>query len=165
ITLRQSLIIRIHGAKVTDTTGQELRILEIGITNPIARDLAVSVHDNGRDGQMLVNIDNPRKFCDRLRTISRRVFPEIKYIVTPYSLRHSVSADLKAQGLPVETRARFLGHQSGRLQRAYGRARQCKYPLISVRKVSATEMGRHTETATWPGKPKQASAVVRSHAP
>ena len=88
-------------------------------TTARARDLAQAGLDKGSDGRLLASIDDPCKFCDAIRTVSRRVSSGVRYVVSPYTFRHAVSADLKKQGFSVETIARWFGHQSGLSQRGY----------------------------------------------
>lgn len=150
LTPRGTLLFGIMGAKVTEYSGQKLRMLEIRINNDVARDLAQAVIDKGIDGRLLVRIDDPRKFCDAVRTASRRVFPGLRYVVSPYTFRHAVSADLKKQGFSVETIARWLGHQSGISQRGYGKGRLSKLAFLCVVRAAATCPVRDTAPASWP---------------
>ncbi|OYV47844.1 MAG: hypothetical protein B7Z77_11590 [Acidocella sp. 20-58-15] len=117
---RGYIAVRIEGAKVTAKNGQPVRSMVFRIDNVIAQTLASIVSKQGAGGLLKVSINDPRTYCDFVRSLSRRVFPDAGYIVTPYSFRHSFALDQKAQHVGGEALAKALGHASGRSQKAYG---------------------------------------------
>jgi integrase len=131
------IAVRIKGAKVTAKTGQPLRGIAFPIDNVIAQMLARMVAERGKHGLLRVSINDPRKFCDFVRSLSRQLFPPTEYIVTPYSFRHGFASDQKAQRAGGELLAKALGHVSGRSQRAYGSTGQGRRPLVTITAVEA----------------------------
>ncbi|MDE8347127.1 MAG: site-specific integrase [Acidocella sp.] len=139
----------IEGAKVTTKNGQPARSIAFLIDNVIARMLAnIVVAKKTERGKLKVSIKDPRKFCDVVRSLSRTVFPEVDYIVTPYSFRHGFAADQKARKVDPADLAKALGHVSARSQRAYGSTGQGRRPLIALTQVIATRPVRALDRAT-----------------
>jgi integrase len=58
---------------------------------------------------LVVRVGDARRLSDALRATSRRVFPGLTYVITPYSFRHAWAADAKA-GAAASARA---GGRSG----------------------------------------------------
>jgi len=133
----ESVRITIRGAKITKSSGQPLRQLWLTNNSSMVRQLLSQMASTG-SGRLIVSIDDPRNYCDYIRSLSRRLFPDVKYTVTPYSFRHQFSADHKAQGVAVATLARMLGHVSGKSQQRYGATRQGRAPVAPVKEVAAS---------------------------
>ena len=97
ITDERRLGFIIQGGKVTAQTGQPQRVIEVEIDNEVAEALAKRV----AAGSMLVCIVCPRKLSDKVRGMSRRLFPKIGYVISPYTFRHAIAAREKACGRSV----------------------------------------------------------------
>jgi hypothetical protein len=114
-----------------------------------------AVEAHGRNGSLKVAISDPRAFCDYVRRLSRRLFPKVRYVASPYSIRHGFAADQKAQKVSAEALAQMMGHVSDRSQRSYGVAQQGRQPLSHVGATSATRPVHHIgelraqHTPTW----------------
>jgi hypothetical protein len=149
------LVVTIHGAKVTLKTGQPIRVLKFRPECKLTVALANVVAAQGRGGCLAVTIADPRKFCDFVRALSRRVFSNSFYTVSPYSFRHAFAADQKARGVPPEMLAQMMGHVATRAQRGYGVAAQGRYPLASVIEVFATRPIRrkNERPVVWRNRP------------
>ena len=141
------IAVSIQGAKVTATTGQPVRGMAFPIDNLIAQMFSRWVVERSKGESVTVSITDPRKFCDFVRSLSRHVFPEADYIVTPYSFRHAFASDQKAQQAGGEVLAKALGHVSGRSQRGYGSAGQGRRPLTTITAVEAPRPVRALDRA------------------
>ena len=71
------------------------------------------------------SIKSAKRLTDEMSRISRKIWPELKPAVTPYTFRHAFSAEAKA-ALPPEQVAAALGHVSVKTQRHYGTRRQAR---------------------------------------
>ncbi len=147
----EKLWITIQGAKVTPTSGQPVRQLEFSAAVPFAQVLQTIT--SAQAGGMVTMIDCPKAFSDFVRALSRQVFPESKYVVSPYSFRHAFAADRKAEKLPKDQIAAMMGHLSMQSQKAYGIASQGRWPLAPVQSVSASRVVNGvTETISVSGE-------------
>lgn len=134
---KDKLYVYIKGAKVTETSGQEKRLLgfeKIDGINIIFWDL-VRRQPHSRLG---IKIDDTKKYSDYIRSLSHRKFPKCKHVVSPYSLRHQLAANLKAAGYKDEVISKCLGHRSGRSKQAYGVIRQGRRGSIGLSNVRAS---------------------------
>ena len=61
-----------------------------------------------------------------LRRISKKIWPKRKSIISAYSFRHQMSADLKKNGIDCEEIALRLGHSVTKTQSIYGHTNQGK---------------------------------------
>jgi integrase len=153
LTTAGRLRLTIWGGKVTDLTGQPFRIIEVAIDNAPARTFA----SRATVGSLLVSVEDPRKLSDKVRNMSRRLFNDMKYVISPYTFRHATGAALKAQGASAEECAKALGHVSGESPRHYGTARQGGLVPGSICSVSAARPVRKTDVSQW----GEVAAVVK----
>lgn len=112
----QNLIITILGTKLTDTSGQPERRVQVKINTPEAMHLL----EQCRNGNTLSVTTNPVNFTAAIIKAGKIAFPHLTMTVSPYVLRHSISAELKASGISAERIAQALGHQATKSQQAYG---------------------------------------------
>lgn len=110
------LLITIRGTKLTETSGQPERRMQIKINSPEAQHLLGQC----QNGNPLTVITNPVNLTAAIIKAGKLAFPQLKMTVSPYVLRHSVSAELKASGISEERIAQTLGHQVTKSQQAYG---------------------------------------------
>ncbi len=142
------ILISIQGAKVTEITGQPLRQLSFDNRTGIAKELHIRASSRG--GTVQVSIPDPRAFSDLVRLLSRRLFPAVGYVASPYSFRHAFAADRKAEGTSRDQLAQMLGHVSDRSQQAYGVVRQGRTPLVPVQAVAASRaVVQRVELKRW----------------
>ncbi len=62
-------------------------------------------------------------FCHAMIRIGRKLFPELKETVSPYSFRHRFASEMKAAGASWADIATALGHSTDKCTKIYGRAR------------------------------------------
>lgn len=124
--------VRIDGAKVSETKGQQIRILyfdpDINELNKVIKTFL------DEHGPMTIKLpeSNPDKpepaktvnaFTRAVKYAAGKAGPKFSK-VSPYTFRHQKAADLKKEGHSEEKRAAFLGHRSTRTQQQYGFAQQ-----------------------------------------
>jgi integrase len=141
ITPAGRLRFTIEGGKVTARTGQPVRMIEVPIDNEVAQALV----DRAAAGVLVVRITDARKLSDKVRSMSRRLFPKIAYMISPYTFRHAIAAREKAHGRSVTSLAKVLGHVSGRSQRGYGTPQQGRHLGGSIYAVGAQRQVRNTD--------------------
>lgn len=115
----RTLILRINGAKVTDTKGQPIRVIRSACTRPEADHLR-SLCAKAKGSVMIRPSCSPERLYDSVSHYGAKTFPRHKYQVAPYSYRHQVAADLKTEGADREWIAAVLGHASTRTASWYG---------------------------------------------
>lgn len=108
-------LIKVIGAKVTETHGQPSR--------------TVTVHRSSEPAQALLAVGEFRVPSAHAITVwvarvSAKLWPRVKSRPSPYSFRHAASADAKAAGVSRAGVAKFLGQASERTQQNYGKAGQ-----------------------------------------
>ncbi len=130
--------VRIPGAKVTEVSGQPSRRLAIDGMTPQGRALLDAL--GGRDA---LTIRRPAK---RLTKDLAAIRAKIGLKVSPYSLRHQASANLKAELGPAASKkvAEALGHATTRSQGRYGSVRQAQSGGSGVVGVKASREVRET---------------------
>ncbi|MBS7793108.1 hypothetical protein KTR66_24210 [Roseococcus sp. SDR] len=98
-----TVLAEVEGAKQRRVTGeaprgQPRRRLAVrpgpGSAEAVAR-LRRALAGEGTD-ILVVRVEDARRLSDALRATSRRVFPGLNYVITPYSFRHAWAADAKA---------------------------------------------------------------------
>ena len=114
------LIIMIRGTKLTDASGQPERVLRLKTNSPEAAHLLQQC----QDGNFLTVGTHPANLTAAIIKAGRIAFPNLRMTVSPYVLRHSISAELKASGIDEEEIAKTLGHQATKSQQAYGHQAQ-----------------------------------------
>jgi integrase len=143
----------IQGGKVTEWSGQPARVLDVAIDNAAAQALA----KRAAAGPLLISIEDARKLSDKVRGRSRRLFPGMKYLISPYTFRHAVGAREKARGRSVGSLAQSLGHVSGQSQRSYGTPRQGGLLPGHIHAVAAARPVRKTDVSQW----REVAAAVK----
>lgn len=96
--------------------GQEYRQLTLEPSGNEARALLHSVEANDI---LRVVIKNAKALSEAIRRHSKKLWPRRKYVVSPYSFRNQLSADLKNDHSPAEV-AMIMGHSVCRTQQYYG---------------------------------------------
>ena len=91
-------------------------MLEINAQTRDAQHLVDQVKERG---EFVVHA-NAGALSDRVRHLSKTVFPRYKERVSSYVYRHQVSADLKASGASSTDVSTALGHSSDETKRYYG---------------------------------------------
>lgn len=137
---RGRLIVFIPGAKVHDGhgAGQPRRILLID--------------EDTEAGQALANLlgDNPsitvQRRADRLNKDFEKIRRSIPWKVSPYSMRHQLTSNLKADMGPdrADHIAAALGHRVTKSQFRYGSVRQAQKGGGSIRAAKATHAVKET---------------------
>jgi len=136
----------IPGAKVGKNSGQEMRRLAIDSESSAGRALLEVLGDQNR---MTV-----QRGAKRLNKDMSAIRQKIGLTVSPYSLRHQTSANLKAQygENGVEKVAEALGHAVTRSQGRYGSVRQAQSGGSGIMAVRATRPVKETRSkGTKPG--------------
>lgn len=111
------LVCVISGTKVSEQSGQPIRVLKLSPDSVEARFLA----DYCKDGEATIKIRSAKAFCESLAAAGRRAFPRARQRISPYVLRHHFSATVKSQ-LGREDVAACLGHICTRTQENYAGA-------------------------------------------
>ena len=118
----QFIVVTIAGAKVTQTSGQPIRVLTYPLPgNELIQRLAASVGL----GEHVIKIDDPRRFSTSIRDAGKRAFPLLRRTLTPYNFRHQVASNLKAT-LESDDVSKALGHCSDKTATRYGHSGQSK---------------------------------------
>jgi integrase len=146
LTAHRRLRFTVQGGKVTAQTGQPVRVIEVAINNAAAQALAM----RAAAGVRVVRITDARKLSDKVRGMSMRLFPQIGYVISPYTFRHAIAAREKARGRSVGSLAKVLGHVSGKSQRAYGAPQQGRHLPGSILAADAERPVRNTDLSRWP---------------
>lgn len=121
---KQKIYLGLKGSKVTSSNGQPQRVLGIDLSHRWGEQLAnVLAH-------WPVPVTLQMK-AGLLAALVKRVAGRVQffgehqdYVISPYSFRHQVAADLKSQGKTPAWIAALLGHRSERTQTTYGHWRQ-----------------------------------------
>lgn len=129
------LIFKVLGTKrgKNNNYGQEKRFVKVSITNPAASFLVNNIENNDNKN-IIVSIETTEGFSQAVNDASKRIWKSKKEHVSPYSFRHSFSADVKSFANEVmmeedESKrliAQALGHSSADTQQNYGTSQQSK---------------------------------------
>ena len=132
------LIIMIRGTKLTDTSGQSERVMRVKISSLEAAHLLRQC----QDGSPLSVTTHPANMAAAIIKAGKIAFPNLQMTVSPYVLRHSVSAELKASGIGEEQIAKALGHQATKSQQAYGHQAQASgsHNILAVAAKTAVRL-------------------------
>jgi hypothetical protein len=114
----------IQGIKTHDGKyGQDVRSFEV---LPSRLDHHHLVRRLNCSGGELVITAKAGALSDRVRQLSKRVFPLLKNSVSAYVFRHQISADLKASGMDSVDVSAALGHCVDETKGYYGRAQSAR---------------------------------------
>jgi integrase len=139
----RAIRLTIRGAKTSVHSGQEQRVLTISNPDELLGEMRL---EPGL--KIMIASDTGQAFQKRMTRLATKLrFKE----VTPYSFRHAFSADLKRSGMTTNEIARAMGHQSEKMQRNYGHAKQSR----SGRRIEVTA------TATTPPRPEKVKLAER----
>jgi len=143
--------VKTHGGKY----GQAERAFSVSADRPELTYLRDRVIKN--DGP-LVAIAAAGALSDKVRQLSKKVFPGLKSTVSAYVFRHQVAADLKASGLSDREVSAALGHSVDETKSYYGAAQSARSTggftniqasrmvrELTREKVSQLERGRSRE--------------------
>ena len=124
ICRKQKLYLGLKGSKVTSFNGQPQRVLGIDLSHRWGEQLANTL----ANGLVPVTLQMKAGLLAALvkRIVGRLQFvgEQKNYVISPYSFRHQLAADLKSQGEAPAWIAAVLGHRSERTQSSYGHWRQ-----------------------------------------
>lgn len=128
----------INGAKVTEHSGQEKRILKLP-ENAITTKLKEHVIKNG--GKITVQVDKPNSISTHMRSIGIKIWPNRKESITAYTARHAMAADCKAseqnESVP-DFVSQVLGHRADDTKSYYGTKSQSKSKAFAPTSVVVT---------------------------
>lgn len=137
------LVATIGGAKLTEYSGQPQRTLSWPLDHPakLVSELVKIVQSNG--GRFVVKMPGQSTrseaiFSTAVRDAGKRAFPRLNSNITPYSLRHAFSSDLKAADFSKVEIAQALGHISTDTQNRYGHTNLARGVSLAPKQVSAT---------------------------
>jgi integrase len=125
------VVVKILGAKITETSGQPQRILVFDRESDIGQKLLSTIPA----GKSHVGIERRAKRINL--DWSQRIRPRIGGKVSAYSLRHQFAANMKASGMDPIDIARALGHLSIKSQGRYGSKQQGQGGSLGLSKVYA----------------------------
>ena len=147
--------LRIPGAKVTGHSGQPMRHIAIDGKSPQGAALLAAL-----DGRMSMTIQRGAR---RLNADFADLRSRTGLKVSPYSMRHQVAANLKAQfgSNKAEKVAEAMGHVTTRSQSRYGSTRQAQQSgsgvlaVRAIRPVKETRPGRRAAPSVPTGSGPQ----------
>ena len=129
---KSTLTVLIKGAKVGVQSGQEWRKLswQLPSENPLARLVVDIIHAHYGDEELgnldvlVFHVSTPdaRAFSGAMREAGKRAFSLFteKNTITPYSMRHQFSSDMKTAELPGDDISKALGHCASKTKGSYG---------------------------------------------
>jgi hypothetical protein len=146
-----ALVVRIPGAKVSDKAGagQPVRVLVIDESTEAGKALSGLL---GKDQKRTI-----QRRAERLNKDFATIRGKIGGTASPYSMRHQIAANLKAEAGPdgADKVAETLGHRTTRSQSRYGSVRQAQAGGSGVVKAAATHKIKETRPGRRPSAPKQ----------
>jgi len=149
---RGQLVVRIPGAKVHNGhgAGQPMRLLLIDESTDAGRALAGALGSSKK-----VTI---QRAATRLNKDFAAIREKVGGKASPYSMRHQVSAELKAIFGPdgAETVAAAMGHRTTRSQGRYGAVKQAKGGG-AIKAAKATHPVKETRPGRRPSTPEKAA--------
>ena len=152
IVKQGQLLAHIQGKKTGLYSGQKWRAMSWPLlgASTLVHDLAKMVKKAG--GELVVDYsghDNPnpaKAFSGAMRQAAARAFPGHNVTITPYSMRHAMSSDLKASGLSSQEQSAALGHQVVDTKSTYGSHRQATQGNSAPHRVQAAQAVRGDPT-------------------
>ncbi|WP_230947718.1 MULTISPECIES: site-specific integrase [Burkholderia cepacia complex] len=178
VTGRDSLVVKIMGAKCVDAGGRERGqpTRHIGFSvdanaNPALRFLHTLAGQNAVDGIGKYTIAHNRDYLyNSIVALGRSAFPKLRTRISPYCFRHQVASDLKAatseREITLEQAAKVMGHLSDYSIGAYGHAvhgRRGRGGRIKVPYVTSARPIKHSPKVDRLARFKMASAKRREH--
>lgn len=148
-----ALVVRIPGAKVSEKmgSGQPVRALVIDESTPAGQALAAVL---GSEKQITV-----QRVADRLNKDFAAIRAKIGGKMSPYSMRHQVGANLKAELGPdgADKVAEALGHRTTKSQSRYGSVSQAQSGGAGILRTAATHKIKETRSGPRPSTSKNPS--------
>jgi hypothetical protein len=129
--------VKTHGGKY----GQETRTLTIRPETKEAQFLASQIHTAGT---AITVSAKAGALSDRVRVLSKKVFPKLAKPVSAYVFRHQLAADLKGSGMTSPDISAALGHSVDETKRFYGAAQSAR----SSGSVSRVQASRQVKERT-----------------
>lgn len=144
----QNLVFRITGIKThSGKYGQRLRVITESVKSRAAEHLRNLVKQSPE--RRICVTEDPKKLSDTMRWHSKTLWPKQKYVVSPYSLRHQKSADVKAALSETEV-AMVMGHRSDATQSYYAGGRLAKSENTVVRVSASNEVQLKPKNTPYP---------------
>ena len=130
--------VSINNAKLKNTSTKRILIYKLV---GLAIELKSVFNDKSANALVFSNI-NEKQIANLLARTSKKAFPKLNLIVTPYCFRNAIASDAKNSGMPPEDLAKLLGHCSTQTQKFYGRAKYGKStnPLLPIEILSNNEV-------------------------
>lgn len=138
------LMITISGAKVTEMSGQEERIIVIDPDSKAGKVLS----DQMDDKQKIIIQRGAKRLNKDFAVIREKTGLK----VSPYSMRHQFSANLKAElgSDQADKIAQAMGHATTRSQGRYGSVKQAQSGTSGVFRVQASRRIKETRSSLGP---------------
>lgn len=147
--VRGALEFTLHGAKVSDTTGIENRVLQVICSTLSARRLARKLKI---DGPSKTWICKEKALYAYVSALGKKAFPRHSYKISPYTYRHAFASDQKSAEVDRGQMAASMGHRSTRTSGAYGRKktkRQVKPTNVTVVKIDGQVRQTHSQISDF----------------
>jgi hypothetical protein len=126
-----------HGGKY----GQAWRRVKVEPTFPAALHL-VKLCSESYSGTANVRVESGKNLSATMAWYSKALWPDQRYVVTPYSYRHQFRVEA-VDKLTTDEVAQAMGHSVDRTQNHYGTSRQARGRQGGL-KVEASRMPKHT---------------------
>ena len=102
---------------------------------------------------------------ERLRTLTKKVFPRRKTHPTFYSFRHQLGSNLKGSGMNRSQVAYLMGHQSTESVEVYGDKRTSRSklriaPAVSQGQIDAVVRENHSKPMSQQPKPRENTSSI-----
>lgn len=153
----QNLVFKITGIKThSGKYGQQQRVITESVKSAAAEHLK-GIVERSPDRHICIQSDR-KKLSDTMRCYSKAVWPEQKYVVSPYSFRHQKAADVKDALTEVEV-AMVLGHRSDTTQSYYAGKRLAKSDNTVIGVLTSNEVQSKLKNTPYPSPPKQDSTA------
>ena len=152
-------VMKIHGAKVTDVSGQAWRELDVDY-KALSPRLLAKLQDCG---EVSVGVWSTAGLRSAVRAIGRALWPKGPTL-TPYHFRHAFAEDLREAGWTADEIGAALGHRVSETSATYGRRRRPGQGRGGVMPVSVMRGGVRTAVAVRPLQPFNLAAIAPSAA-
>jgi integrase len=132
-----------HGGKY----GQAWRRVKVEPTFPAALHL-VELCQRSETGSVNIQVESGKNLSATMAWYSKALWPDRRYVVTPYSYRHQFRAEA-IEKLSTDEVAQAMGHSVDRTQNHYGTSRDTRGRQGGLG-VEASRMPKHTRgRAPW----------------
>ena len=148
-------VMKIHGAKVTDVSGQVWRELDVDY-KALSPQLLTKLQDCG---EVSVGVWSTAGLRSAVGAIGRALWPKGPTL-TPYHFRHAFAEDLREAGWTADEIGAALGHRVSETSAAYGRRRRPGQGRGDVKPVSVVRGGVRTAVAVRPLQPFNLATIA-----